>query len=605
MPNLIRLSGSWGYILALLAIVVLFLTLRAVGRQMRRSSPSPRVLREDLNGLLFWGGVAAIIGFLGQCQGAYLALEVIFQAAEISPNVVAEGFVISFVPTLFGLGILGFSVAAWGCLKLLASGRPGAAGAPLFLLLTLPILLAGCSEDQGEGVQLALTPGLWSLEAGQDEFLWEFAEGDEGLSCLVHDMVGTRKLNETPCLTAEGEGSRVSVSMGTGVRLVGELQDGPKRIVGKLLYLDGSELEAELPWHPREDYPSLLPLVSTDGSYSYRPPEERGDGWPVSSATEEGIDPQALEETVAAISRGEAGVPHSFLVFRHGRLVFEEYFHGYGPEDLHRLASCTKSVSSLLTGLAIQRGAIPGVDTPVMDFFPEHRDALGDGWESLTLDHLLTMSMALDWSHEEAETLHGSGPEFFRRILSRSVSGSPGEDWAYVSANVNLLAGVLHKATGQHAEAFAQEALFRPLGIERWNWEGQKTDGYNLMDGSLRLLPRDMGKIGQMVLDRGTWNGQSVADEAWIRASTDWRLDADDGTQGYGYLWWRMEAEPPGGSTTPVILANGWGSQFIAIFPDQDMVVVTTGGNEYNGKHLAPAGILERMLLPGVKVAGT
>ena len=142
MPNLIRLSGSWGYILALLAIIVLFLTVRAVGRLMRRSSPSPRVLREDLNGLLFWGGVAAIIGFLGQCQGAYLALEIIFQAAEISPNVVAEGFVISFVPTLFGLGILGFSVAAWGCLKLLAGGRPGAADAPLFLLLMLPMLVA-------------------------------------------------------------------------------------------------------------------------------------------------------------------------------------------------------------------------------------------------------------------------------------------------------------------------------------------------------------------------------------------------------------------------------------------------------------------------------
>ena len=103
MPALIRLSGLYGYILSLLALVVLFVTIRAT-----------RIP------LLFWGTVAGVMGFLGQCDGSYRAVSIILQAHEISAAVVAEGFVISFVPTLFGLGILGFSVAAWGCLRLLA-----------------------------------------------------------------------------------------------------------------------------------------------------------------------------------------------------------------------------------------------------------------------------------------------------------------------------------------------------------------------------------------------------------------------------------------------------------------------------------------------------
>jgi CubicO group peptidase (beta-lactamase class C family) len=278
----------------------------------------------------------------------------------------------------------------------------------------------------------------------------------------------------------------------------------------------------------------------------------------------------------------------------------EEYFHGFGPETVHSIASCTKSVSSLLIGLAIQSGAISGVRAPIADFFPEYRSAVGNGWGGLTLEHLLTMSMALDWSPEESENLHATGPGFFQRALAHSVAGTPGRDWEYVSANVNLIAGILHQATGLHAEAFAKEALFRPLGIEAWDWDYLKTDGFNLMDGSLALLPRDMGKIGQMVLDGGRWKGKQVVSEAWIRASTRSYLRPGSGGEGYGYLWWLTEGPGPDGAGVPVVFANGWGSQLILVCPTLELVVVTTGGNEYNGKHFAIADILRRQLLPGV-----
>jgi CubicO group peptidase (beta-lactamase class C family) len=389
--------------------------------------------------------------------------------------------------------------------------------------------------------------------------------------------------------------------MDTGVRLVGEVVLGRGRISGELVYPDGNRMEVELPWHPRESFPALLARGGAGEPYVYRAPEERSDGWEVSTARDQGVDPGGFEELVKAIAdRGEAGVLHSLLVARNGYLILEEYFHGYVHEDPHHLASCTESVSSLLAGLAIGDGSIAGVDVPLVDLLSGGDYTFGPGWGDLNLHHLLTMSLALDWSPEEAETLHGTGPEFFQRIVGRSVSGRPGNDWQYVSANVNLIAGILRSATGEHAEAYAERKLFRPLGIDVWDWRGMKTDGYNLMDGSLRLTPRDMAKIGQMVLDGGVWRGDRIVDEEWIRASTTPQLQTTEAGMEYGYLWWLAEAPSPEGSSIQTVFANGWGSQFIVTVPSLDLVVVTTGGNEYNGMHMGFAELLAGTLLPAV-----
>lgn len=605
MLNIIRYSGPYGLILSLLGLIVVFLVLRSTLTLLRAPDTRNPAVNERLNALLFWGFVSAAVGFLGQCHGTFQALSKIIRATEISPRIVAEGFAISFIPTLFGLGILGLALAGWGCLKLLSrTGGGGISSAtPLFTLAIL--LVGGCAEAPGQeaaGSPGDVTEGVWVMEAGQDRFLWAFDRSETGLSCMVHDINGSVELNETPCRKASLEGSTLRVAMDTGVRLEGEVQLPRGQIQGRLLYPNGDANAITLPWSPSERFPMLAARPGAEGPYRYRLPEARGDGWAVSSAEAEGMDPTGLESMVEAVDRGEMGVLHSLLIARNGRLIMEEYFHGYGPRDLHHLASCTKSVSSLLVGAAIQEGDIAGVGTPLLDFFPELRGAAAPGWENLTLENLLTMSLALDWSPEEAQNLHGTGPAFFRQVLSHSVSGTPGEDFEYVNANVNLLAGVLRQATGEQAESFATRTLFEPLGIETWNWDMMKTDGYNLMDGSLRLLPRDMAKLGEMMLDGGSWRGSPVMDPGWVRASTTWQIDAGEGSEGYGYLWWLMEAPGPDGDPVPAFFANGWGSQFIIGFPTLGLMVVTTGGNEYNGLHLSVASALMRYLLPAIRV---
>jgi len=462
-----------------------------------------------------------------------------------------------------------------------------------------------------------ITDGVWSLDAGEEEFLWDFTRTATGrLICLVHDVRGRLKINETPCRRVVYENDRVEVSIDTGVRLVAEVSLEAGALVGQLQYPDGNAADVELPFRPRDRYTALRASPtgwpeagpgSEPERYHYRAPTGEFGGWRVAKADDVGIDPAALEAAVDAVVDGEAGVLHSFLVARDGALVLEEYFHGYRPDDLHPLASCGKSVSSLLVGLAIESGAIAGERSLLKDFFPEpeYRAVLGRGWDGLTLRHLLTMTMALDWSPGEAANLHGTGPAFFRRVLSRSVSGTPGEDWDYVSANVNLLAGVLHQATGLHAEDFARDRLFEPLAIRSWDWEGLKTDGYNLMDGSLQLRPRDMAKLGQVVLTGGTWGETKLFGGDWIERSTAWSVDTRERFEGFGYLWWKTRMKGPDGDSLEVTVANGWGSQFIIVVPALDLVVVTTGGNDYNGKHMAVVPLVAELVRSGMKDRST
>ena len=374
-----------------------------------------------------------------------------------------------------------------------------------------------------------------------------------------------------------------------------DLEQG--RLTGRMLLPDGSSHNMLFERARAEEVPGLLAM--SDLPYHLRPPAP-GSGWDVAAPVEVGIGPRHLERTIRAVTRGEAGLLHSLVLTRHGRLVVEEYFHGYSRQDLHETQSATKSVASLLMGIALDRGYLESLDMPVLDFFPEYAESAKAGWEQVTLRHLVTMTAGVDWNPREVFDAHGAGPPLFRKVLSREIIHAPGSKWLYNGADLNLLAGVLFQATGMHADEFAERFLFEPLGITVWDWELGKTDGYPSLAGTLELRPLDMAKIGQLVLDEGRWEGEQLISPEWISESMATTSASRKEGQLHGYLWWQANA-PLRAGHSQVNLASGWGSQFIYIVPDLDSVAVTTGGNHFNSKNYAVGEVLARRLLPGIE----
>jgi CubicO group peptidase (beta-lactamase class C family) len=237
-----------------------------------------------------------------------------------------------------------------------------------------------------------------------------------------------------------------------------------------------------------------------------------------------------------------------------------------------------------------------------MDYFPAYAADAAEGWSSVKLVHLLNMTAGLGWSQKElmqgmgaGPGLGGSGPEGFRGLLSRELVHEPGTRWNYSSPDVNLLGGIIYQATGMQADTFAEKHLFTPLGIRTFDWSTYgKKHGYPNLAGSLLLRPRDMIKIGVLVLDEGRWQEKQLISSEWIRSSCSPQTDTGDENEEYGYLWWLMNLK----GRKRIIQARGWGSQFILIDPKMRRILVITGGNETNDKTFFILRILLRHLYP-------
>jgi CubicO group peptidase (beta-lactamase class C family) len=444
--------------------------------------------------------------------------------------------------------------------------------------------------DQGQTIPDVLLSKVWAGKGGGDDIVFKlWVEEDGSLSGEAHTLRGGKHRTQSPATSVTWKDPEIVLHMNTGVVFRGKLDATGARIDGELIYQGRQLMQLPLDGVEAGSVKGLLarPVSPGEPIYSYAVPTETGDGWRSAGPAVIGLEPAQLEGLVVDVIRGKAGILHSLLIASKGKLILEEYFHGYERGDLHRLASVTKSVSSLITGIAIDKGFIEGVDVAVIDFFPDMQKDASKGWNDVTLEHLLTMSTGTAWTEEEAERTHGAGDAFFRKLLSRDFAYPPGEKWQYVSANVNLLGGVIKQATGMQADEFAAAYLFGPLGIEKWNWDYGMVDGYRLMDGSLMLRPRDMAKLGALVAGRGSWDGEQVVSEKWIEESTAPHIiPSEEGPEKYGYLWWLFYVPSSTGVQTAVV-ANGAGSQIIAVFPALELIVVTTGANDENGMQLA------------------
>lgn len=353
-------------------------------------------------------------------------------------------------------------------------------------------------------------------------------------------------------------------------------------------------------------------------------PAALDDGWTIATPDSVGMDGARLCGIEARLSLRSTEV-HSVVVVRHGRLVFEQYFTGVDqpwghPEGRteftattkHDMRSATKSVTSLLVGIAIDRKLIAGSDEPLARFFPEHRSVKSAGWDAITLRHLLTMSSGIKWDealawndprNDEPHLAFDADPIGY--VLAKPIAAPPDTLWTYNGGGTDLLGNIIEQVSGKPLEAFARETLFQPLGITDLEWKAYKNGKIAAASG-LRLRPRDAAKIGQLVLDRGRWKGQQIVSAEWIAQSITPRFQAVGyfgGTLFYGYQWWigRSLAE---GKEVRWAGAFGWGGQRIIVVPDLDLVMMTTAAQYGQPKEgLAAMDILANIIIPAVRDA--
>jgi CubicO group peptidase (beta-lactamase class C family) len=326
--------------------------------------------------------------------------------------------------------------------------------------------------------------------------------------------------------------------------------------------------------------------------YRYAAPLDLNDGWPVASVTDVGISRDSIERLVQLLidlpmDSLTAVQVHSLLIARNGKLVVEEYFHGYDRDLPHELRSASKTMLSVLIGAANTAGIRIPLDTPVYQTMLGATPAnLDPRKRAMTLEHLLSMNAGFECDPDTAaprtadeDVMGQNGVEdYYRYTLNVPLNAAPGEKVYYCSAEPNLAGGMVEKITGQPQLELFDRLLGRPLQLRRYHL-GLQPSGEVYGGGGHLFTSRDFLKFAQLMLD-GRWGGKQILSQDWVQRSRAPLLDLSP-TQQYRLLWNSREYDYAGSKTRAYFLA-GNGGQVSVAFPELDLVIVLTGANYNN-----------------------
>ncbi|MDH3858047.1 MAG: beta-lactamase family protein, partial [Gammaproteobacteria bacterium] len=306
---------------------------------------------------------------------------------------------------------------------------------------------------------------------------------------------------------------------------------------------------------------------------------------------------------------------HILLVEYDGKLVYEKYLAGkdeswgisighreFNENSLHDLRSISKSVTSLLLGIALGDEFDSALSRPIIDFFPEFANQVAPGVEQVTLHHVLTMTAGFEWNEMEVpysnpkndEVSMYYAPDPVQFALTKPLHSKPGARWYYNGGMTMVIAALIEKISGQPFLEFARDNLAEPLDISDKDVEWRGLGIWRLRSklpsaaSGLRATARDLAKVGSMVLNQGRWKGRQIVPREWIQISTrrhteqTFSIWSFDGIYGYGYQWWHGNFNGEYGDFT-AITGVGYGGQRLFIIPDKKLVVTIFAGNYGNG----------------------
>ncbi|MBN9299823.1 MAG: serine hydrolase [Filimonas sp.] len=306
---------------------------------------------------------------------------------------------------------------------------------------------------------------------------------------------------------------------------------------------------------------------------------------------------------------------HSILISQNDTIIYEAYFNGYNRDSLHDSRSSFKSITSLLTGIALDKQLIKNVKQPISTFFPAENIFAADTLKKqITIENLLEMRSGFDcneWDDsKDCEAEMEKTSDWVNFSLSIPMKNKPGTTWAYTSCNPVIVGGIIEKAANMPVIQFADTYFFAPLGITKYRWTTDPS-GHGMTGGSFYIRPVDMLQIGQLVLNNGKKGNTRIVSEKWLENSTRCNIPIPGSSfvqmsrsaaaipqpAYYGYYWYREEIKTASGSY-PLLFASGNGGQYIMIIKPLNMVVVFTQGNY--GKRVAKQAfdILAKYILP-------
>jgi len=308
-------------------------------------------------------------------------------------------------------------------------------------------------------------------------------------------------------------------------------------------------------------------------------PLQRAD-WETATPEEVGLDPLLVAR--AYYEAQQRDTLFGLLVVKDGKLVAENYYNGADVEEIDRRASVTKSYTSALTGIAIDKGFLPGLDTKMLDYFPDVT-VTDPRKRDITLRQMLQMQAGYPWEEksQQAWDIMWSG-RYLNAVEDLPLSADPGTKFQYSSLTAHWTGILVARSTGLDLMSFGKQYLFGPLAVtpgEDWN---RDVDGYYIGGGDILFTARDMARFGQLYMDGGLYDGQQLISTSWVDDSLATHVEHawDDIGKfhdiGYGYYWWGATC-----GEHRVNFAWGHGGNLIVLASDLNLVVVVTADSFY------------------------